>query len=74
MKNHDKNGLLFLLNQSSGHLIFPLFLHLSLMSTEEKTVGFRLKPPTLIHGQAPRAGGCSPLSISERLYCPLSEI
>uniref|UniRef100_A0A4W5PY08 Uncharacterized protein n=1 Tax=Hucho hucho TaxID=62062 RepID=A0A4W5PY08_9TELE len=23
---------------------------------EEKTVGFRLKPPTLIHGQAPRAG------------------
>uniref|UniRef100_A0A4W5Q1G7 Uncharacterized protein n=1 Tax=Hucho hucho TaxID=62062 RepID=A0A4W5Q1G7_9TELE len=26
------------------------------MSTEEKTVGFRLKPPTLIHGQAPRAG------------------
>ncbi|KAG9328004.1 hypothetical protein JZ751_016974 [Albula glossodonta] len=24
---------------------------------EEKTVGFRLKPPTLIHGQAPSAGG-----------------
>ncbi|XP_020354392.1 ran-binding protein 3 isoform X2 [Oncorhynchus kisutch] len=23
---------------------------------EEKTVGFRLKPPTLIHGQAPRTG------------------
>lgn len=24
--------------------------------SEEKTVGFRLKPPTLIHGQAPSAG------------------
>ncbi|XP_016337100.1 ran-binding protein 3-like isoform X1 [Sinocyclocheilus anshuiensis] len=27
---------------------------------EEKTVGFRLKPPTLIHGQAPSAGVPSP--------------
>lgn len=26
------------------------------LSTEEKPVGFRLKPPTLIHGQAPSAG------------------
>ena len=25
---------------------------------EEKSSGFRLKPPTLIHGQAPSAGGC----------------
>ncbi|XP_067218976.1 ran-binding protein 3b isoform X7 [Chanodichthys erythropterus] len=27
---------------------------------EEKPVGFRLKPPTLIHGQAPSAVGCFP--------------
>lgn len=26
------------------------------MLTEEKPVGFRLKPPTLIHGQAPSSG------------------
>lgn len=25
---------------------------------EEKPVGFRLKPPTLIHGQAPSSGWC----------------
>lgn len=28
------------------------------VSSEEKPVGFRLKPPTLIHGQAPSSGWC----------------
>lgn len=31
---------------------------LSFFCSEEKPVGFRLKPPTLIHGQAPSSGQC----------------
>uniref|UniRef100_A0A3Q3DQI8 Ran-binding protein 3 n=1 Tax=Hippocampus comes TaxID=109280 RepID=A0A3Q3DQI8_HIPCM len=30
------------------------------LHSEEKPVGFRLKPPTLIHGQAPSSGLCVP--------------
>lgn len=32
------------------------FFFAALTLLEEKPVGFRLKPPTLIHGQAPSAG------------------
>lgn len=37
----------------------PAFIF-CLVLVEEKSSGFRLKPPTLIHGQAPSAGRCPP--------------
>lgn len=39
---------------------FFFFFIFCLVLVEEKSSGFRLKPPTLIHGQAPSAGRCPP--------------
>lgn len=40
----------------SLYYLYRLSFHFSY--SEEKPVGFRLKPPTLIHGQAPSSGQC----------------
>lgn len=47
----------------SLYFFYRLSFHFS--CSEEKPVGFRLKPPTLIHGQAPSSGQCRKVFVSE---------
>lgn len=55
--------------------VFKVCLLLCSFSPEEKPVQFRLKPPTLIHGQAPSSGWClSSVIFSVWYYLTLTSV
>uniref|UniRef100_A0A673ND92 Ran-binding protein 3-like n=1 Tax=Sinocyclocheilus rhinocerous TaxID=307959 RepID=A0A673ND92_9TELE len=61
----SEDGEVSYVNSLSRSLSLSIYIYIYIIYflfffPEEKTVGFRLKPPTLIHGQAPSAGVPSP--------------